>query len=63
MELVTLLEKGLGKKASLEMLPDQPGDVPVTFADVSHARKLLGYEPSISIEEGIEKFVEWFVEG
>jgi len=63
MELVTLLEKGLGKKASLEMLPDQPGDVPVTFADVSHARELLGYEPSISIEEGIEKFVEWFVEG
>ncbi len=63
MELVTLLEKGLGKKASLEMLPDQPGDVPVTFADVSHARKLLDYEPSISIEKGIEKFVEWFIEG
>ncbi len=63
MELVTLLEKGLGKKASLEMLPDQPGDVPVTFADVSHARKLLDYEPSISIEKGIEKFVEWFMEG
>ena len=63
MELVTLLEKGLGKKAKLEMLPDQPGDVPVTFADVSHARKLLDYEPSISIEKGIEKFIEWFVEG
>ena len=63
MELVTLLEKGLGKKANLEMLPDQPGDVPVTFADVSRARELLGYEPSISIEKGIEKFVEWFVEG
>jgi len=62
MELVTLLEKGLGKKANLEMLPDQPGDVPVTFADVSRARELLGYEPSISIEKGIEKFVEWFVE-
>ena len=63
MELVTLLEKGLGKKAKLEMLSDQPGDVPVTFADVSHARKLLDYEPSISIEKGIEKFIEWFVEG
>ncbi len=62
-ELVTLLEEGLGKKAKLKMLPDQPGDVPVTFADVSRARELLGYEPSISIEKGIKKFVEWFGRG
>ncbi len=63
MELVTLLEEGLGKKAKLKILPDQPGDVPVTFADVSRARELLGYEPSISIEKGIKKFVEWFGRG
>ena len=61
-ELVTLLEEGLGKKAKLKMLPEQPGDVPVTFADVSRAQEKLGYEPTISIEKGIEKFVEWFVE-
>jgi len=60
-ELVTLLEKGLKRKAKRKILPDQPGDVPITFADVSRARELLGYEPSISIEKGIEKFVEWFV--
>lgn len=63
MDLVALLEEGLGRKAELEMLPDQPGDVPITYADVSRARELLGYEPSISIEKGIEKFVEWLMEG
>jgi UDP-glucuronate 4-epimerase len=41
----------------------QPGDVPQTFADISKARRLLGYNPQTQIEEGISRFVEWFNEG
>jgi len=58
--LVELLEQALGIRAIIEYHPMQPGDVPVTFADVSKARQLLGYEPSMRIDEGIVKFVEWF---
>ena len=59
-QLVTLLEDALGKKATLHRLPMQPGDVPVTFADIKKARKLLGYDPQIKIEAGIPQFVQWF---
>jgi UDP-glucuronate 4-epimerase len=58
--LVELLEQAMGKRAIVDHQPQQPGDVPVTFADVSKARRLLGYEPATQIEDGIEKFVEWF---
>jgi UDP-glucuronate 4-epimerase len=58
--LIQLLEGALGKKAVIDRKPDQPGDVPVTFADISKARRLLGYEPKVKIEQGIEKFVQWF---
>lgn len=58
-EIVTLLEKNLGRKALVERLPDQPGDVPITYADVSKARSVLGYDPEVPIEEGIRRFVEW----
>lgn len=58
--LVELLEKALGKKAIIDHHPLQPGDVPLTFADVNKARELLGYRPTTSIEDGIQKFVEWF---
>ena len=58
--LVELLEEALGKKAIINHHPLQPGDVPLTFADVSKARELLGYRPTTSIEDGIQKFVEWF---
>jgi UDP-glucuronate 4-epimerase len=58
--LVELLESALGKKAIIEHHPLQPGDVPLTFADVSKAKELLGYRPTTSIEDGIQKFVEWF---
>jgi UDP-glucuronate 4-epimerase len=57
--LVELLEERLGKKAQLERLPDQPGDVPITFADVSLAEKELGYAPKVPIEEGIARFCAW----
>jgi len=60
--LVELLEQALGKRAIIDHQPQQPGDVPVTFADVSKARRLLGYEPAMQIEDGILRFVEWFQE-
>ncbi|MBM3274478.1 MAG: GDP-mannose 4,6-dehydratase [Candidatus Sericytochromatia bacterium] len=58
--LIRLLEDAIGKKATIDWLPEQPGDVPVTFADISKARDLLGYSPKTMIEDGIGKFVEWF---
>ena len=59
-ELIGLLERELGRKAVIDRQPPQPGDVPQTFADVSKARRLLGYDPRTQIEEGIRRFVEWF---
>ena len=58
--LIELIEDALGKKAVIDTEPMQPGDVPVTFADVSKGRRLLNYNPTTKIEEGIPKFVEWF---
>ncbi|KPJ58371.1 MAG: epimerase [Planctomycetes bacterium DG_23] len=60
--LIGLLEENLGKKARIERLPEQPGDVPITYADISRAERLLGYTPEIPIEEGVKRFVEWFKE-
>ena len=60
-ELIELLEKSLNKKAIIERKEMQPGDVPVTFADISKSRELLGYNPTTKIEDGIPKFVEWFL--
>ena len=61
-ELIALLEKELGRRAEIEWQPEQPGDVPQTFADISKARRLLGYDPRTDIEEGIRRFVRWFKE-
>ncbi len=61
-ELITLLENALGRRAEIDWQPPQPGDVPQTFADITKARKLLGYDPQTQIEAGIQKFVEWFRE-
>ena len=58
--LIELLEKELGKKAIIDRQSPQPGDVPITFADVSHARAKLGYHPHIKIEQGIKLFIDWF---
>jgi len=57
-----LLEKHLGRKAVIDRQPVQPGDVPVTFADISKAEKKLGYHPKVKIEDGIPLFVEWFLQ-
>ena len=59
-ELIALLEVALSKKAVLDRQPTQPGDVPITFADVSKARARLGYNPQVKIAAGIPRFVDWF---
>jgi UDP-glucuronate 4-epimerase len=59
--LIELLEQNLNKKTNIQQMPTQPGDVPLTYACTSKAKKLLSYEPKVSIEEGIEKFCKWFL--
>ena len=59
-ELISLLEKNLDKKAIIDRKLLQPGDVPQTFADISKARELLGYNPQTKIEAGIKIFSAWF---
>lgn len=61
-ELIASIESALGKRAVIEKLPDQPGDVPLTYADISKARDLLNYRPHTQIAQGIPKFVDWFLE-
>lgn len=58
--LIELIEENLGIKAIVDLQPVQPGDVPLTYADISKARRLLGYDPQTKIEEGLPRFVEWF---
>ena len=60
LELVRHLEDALGIKALRRFLPNQPGDVEVTYADISRARRLLGYNPQKPISQGIQLFAEWF---
>ena len=59
-ELIALLEKSLDCHAIIDRQPLQPGDVPQTFADITKSRQLLGYDPQTKIEDGIQRFVEWF---
>jgi UDP-glucuronate 4-epimerase len=59
-ELVCLLERATGKKAIVQREAPQQGDVPLTWADISKAGKLLGYRPQTSLEEGLKKFVAWY---
>ncbi|MBF0433262.1 MAG: GDP-mannose 4,6-dehydratase [Fibrobacteria bacterium] len=60
--LVGLIEKELGKKAVLDKKPFQPGDVQRTWADITKAKKLLGYKPGVTKEQGIKKFIAWIKE-
>ena len=59
-QLVRLIEDALGKKADVRHQPVQPGDVPITFADIEKSKRVLGYDPKVAIEEGIPLFVRWF---
>ena len=60
-DLISAIENAVGKKAKISRLSEQPGDMPRTYADISKARKLLGYNPTTKLSEGLPKFVEWFL--
>jgi UDP-glucuronate 4-epimerase len=61
-DLIAAIENALGRKAKINRLPEQPGDVPLTCADISKARKLLGYNPTTPLSVGLPKFVDWFLQ-
>ena len=61
-ELVTTIENLLNKKAKLDKLPIQPGDVPITYASLRKVTPELGYQPKVNIEEGLEIFVKWYLD-
>jgi UDP-glucuronate 4-epimerase len=60
LDMIAILERLTGRKAELDLMPPQPGDVPVTYADVSRAERELGFRPSVKLEEGLRRFVDWF---
>jgi UDP-glucuronate 4-epimerase len=62
MDYIQAIEKALGMEAEKELLPLQPGDVPDTYADVTDLVEEFGYKPSMTIEEGIRNFVNWYKE-
>ena len=62
MHLIAILEEALGKKAALHFLPLQPGDVLETYADITRLHHAVGFEPTVGIEEGIRRFVDWYRE-
>ena len=59
-ELIQGIEKVTGIKAVIQQLPEQPGDVPKTYADITNAKRLLGFNPAIELKEGLAKFYDWF---
>ncbi len=59
-DLIAAIEAALGRKAKINYLPEQPGDVPRTCADISKAQRLLGYRPGTSLATGLPRFIEWF---
>ncbi len=59
-DLIRMLEKALGKKAIIERLPEQQGDMAITYANIEKAQRKLGYQPRVPMEEGIRLFVEWY---
>ena len=60
MDMISCIEKALDKKAEINFMDIQPGDVPKTFADIDNAKNKLDYEPKISIQKGVPKFIEWY---
>lgn len=61
-QFISAIETSTGKIADKKLMPIQDGDVPITFADINESKELCGFQPSTSIEEGIKKFVKWFVD-
>jgi UDP-glucuronate 4-epimerase len=62
LDFIKILEKLLGKKARMNLLPMQPGDVPRTFADIDDLMKDVSFKPATSVEDGIRRFIEWYRE-
>src|SRR5438445_10561375 len=60
-ELISAIEHALGKQAKIRPLPEQPGDMPLTYADISKAKKLLGYNPTTQLSDGLPRFIDWFL--
>jgi UDP-glucuronate 4-epimerase len=60
MEMVAIIEKNLDKKAILQKMPNQAGDVPITYADLTKSKAELNYQPKVSLEEGIKRFITWY---
>ena len=60
LELIRLLEQALHVTAMIDWQPAQPGDVPITFADLRKSQALLGYRPQVDIATGIQRFAAWF---
>jgi UDP-glucuronate 4-epimerase len=58
-EVIRRLEEALGIPARIEWLPEHPGDVPQTWANIEEARTLLGYEPRVTFDDGVRRFVDW----
>jgi UDP-glucuronate 4-epimerase len=63
LDLVRLIGDTLGVEPQIEWLPDQPGDVPITFANVERARRVLDYRPAVPVEVGVPRFVDWYLAG
>lgn len=59
-ELIRLIEETFGKRANIETMEFQPGDVSVTYADITKAKRMLKYHPKVKMKEGIQRFVEWY---
>jgi UDP-glucuronate 4-epimerase len=62
LELISILESQLGKKALISFQPTPPGDVPITYADITKSQKVLGFEPKTSLNEGLRKFTDWYID-
>src|SRR6266571_2113762 len=60
-DLISAIEHALGKRAKISQLPEQAGDMPLTYADISKARNLLGYNPITKLSEGLPRFIDWFL--
>ncbi|GAB3912698.1 GDP-mannose 4,6-dehydratase [Larkinella knui] len=59
-DLIQVIERALGETAIINRLPMQPGDVQQTYADITKAAQLLGYQPTVRVEDGIQQFVDWY---
>ena len=58
--MISLIEKKLGRKATIDLQPLQPGDVKESYAEIDHSEKKLNYRPKTSIIDGIPKFIDWY---